>query len=80
MDLTLCQLYYVYLRGDVVQIAYGLLEASAVEIREVRSCTPIRVRLTVRIVTTWYLQQFRTVQQGLKLRHYAYAVVKTRVL
>ena len=59
-DVTVCvrkfQLHYEYLREDVVQIAYTPLEASAVVIREVCDCTPIRVRLTVRIVTTRYLQ------------------------
>ena len=74
------QLYYEYLREDVVQIAYAPLEASAVVIREVCGCTPICVRLTVRIVTTRYLQRFRTAPQGLNSRHYACAVVKTRVL
>ena len=59
-NLTLYQLHYEYLREDVVQIAYAPLEASAVVIREVYGYTPIRVRLTVWIVTTWYLQQFRT--------------------
>ena len=55
-NLTLYQLHYEYLREDVVQIAYAPLEASAVVIREVCGCTPIRVRLTVRIITTWNLQ------------------------
>ena len=63
-NLTLYQLHYEYLREDVVQIAYGPLEASAVVIREVCGCTPIRVRLTVRIVTTQYLQRFRTALRG----------------
>ena len=63
-----------------VQIAYiRSLEASAVIIREVCGYTPIRVRLTVRIVTIRYLQQFRTALQWLNSRHYACAVVKTRV-
>ena len=75
-NLTLYQLHYEYLHEDVVQITY----ASAVVIREVCGCTPIRVRLTVRIVTTRYLQRFRTALQGLNSRHYACAVVKTRVL
>ena len=70
----------MYLREDVVQIAYAPLEASAIVIIEVRSCTPSRVRLTVWIVTTRYLQRFRTALQGLNLRHYACAVVKTCVL
>ena len=80
--LTLYELHYEYLREDVVQIAYAPLEASAsaVVIREVCGCTPIRVRLTVQIVTTRYLQRFRTALQGLNSRHYACAVVKTRVL
>ena len=57
---------------DVVQIAYAPLEASAVVIREVCGCIPIRIRLTVRIVTTWYLQRFRKALQGLNSRHYNY--------
>ena len=81
-NLSLYQLHYDYLhvREDVVQIAYAPLEASVVVIREVCSCTPIHARLTVRIVTTRYLQRFRPVLQGLNSRHYACAVVKTRVL
>ena len=75
-NLTLYQLHYEYLREDVVQIAYAPLEASAIVIREVCGCTPIRVR---RIVTTRYLQRFRTALQGLNSRHYACTVVKTRV-
>ena len=63
--LTLYQLHYEYLCEDVVQIAYAPLEASAVVIREVCGCTPIRVRLMVQIVTTRYLQRFRTALQGL---------------
>ena len=63
----------------MVQIAYAPLEASVVVIREVCGCTPTRVRLMVRIVTTRYLQRFRTALQGLNSRHYACAVVKTRV-
>ena len=51
----------------MVQIAYTPLEASADVIREVCGCTPIRVRLTVRIVTTRYLQRFMTALQGLKV-------------
>ena len=54
-NLTLYQLHYEYLREDVVQIAYTPLEASVVVIREVCGCTPIRARLTVRIITTRYL-------------------------
>ena len=69
-----------YLREDVIQIVYAPLEASAVVIREVRGCTPVGARLTVRIVTTRYLQRFNTALQGLNLHHYACTVVKTRVL
>ena len=38
--LTLCQLHYMYLREDMVQIVYMYvpLEASAIVIREVRGC------------------------------------------
>ena len=42
-NLTLCQLHYVYLREDVVQIAYAPLEASTVVVREVCSFTPVRI-------------------------------------
>ena len=42
-NLTLCQRNYAYLCDNVVRIAYALLEASAVRIREVCGCTPIRV-------------------------------------
>ena len=42
-NLTLCQLYYVYLHEYVVQITYAPLEASAFGIREVSGCTPIRI-------------------------------------
>ena len=35
--------HYECLREDVVPIAYAPLEASAVVIREVYGCTPIRV-------------------------------------
>ena len=79
-NLTLYQLHYEYLREDVVQIAYAPLEVSAALIREVCGCTPIRVQMTVWIVTIWYLQRFRTALQGLNSCHYACAVVKTRVL
>ena len=64
---------YQDLREDMVHIAYAPLEASAVVIREVCGCTPIRVRLTVWIVTTRYLQRFRTVLQGLNSRHYTHS-------
>ena len=63
-NLTLCQLHYVYLREGMVQIAYAPLEASAVGIREVCGCTPIRVRPTVPLVTTRYIR-FGTALQGL---------------
>ena len=36
-NLTLYQIYYVYLREDMVQIVYAPLEVSAVGIREVGS-------------------------------------------
>ena len=42
-NLTLCQLHYVYLCKDVVQIMYAPLEATAIVSREVRSCNPVRV-------------------------------------
>ena len=49
--LTLCQLHYVYmyLREDVVQIAYAPLEVSAVGTREAagRSCTPMHDQVMV---------------------------------
>ena len=63
-NLTLCQVHYVCLREDMVHIVYTPLEASAVVIREMRGCTPVSVRQ--------YLQQFRTVLQGLLL-HTLYA-------
>ena len=45
--LTLCQLHYIYmyLREDVVQIAYAPLEVSAVGTRD--SCTPMHNQVTV---------------------------------
>ena len=35
--------FATFLHEDVVQVTYASLEASAVGIRVVRSCTPIRV-------------------------------------
>ena len=61
----------VSLRENVVQIVYATLEATTVGIREVRGCTPTRVRLTVQLIATQDLQQFRVARQGLIFHYYS---------
>ena len=79
-NLTLCQLHYMYLCEDVVQIMYAPLQASVIGIREVHGCTTIHVQLTVRLVTRRYLQRFRPALKGVSLCYYACSARKTCVL
>ena len=76
-NLTLCQVHYVYLREDVVQIIYLHWRLLPLESEKCAVVLPFAFN---KLIITQYLQQFITAPQGLFLRYYPCTVVKPCVL